>query len=491
MPKAKSCLKVQWRLLPLLFTMTISSWALAQTVEIDPTVATTPPVNSPALPAANTNAAAPATSAAPIRIGLIGDQTFSTNLQASYGVLQQGVAVLSQQPIDIALHVGDLVESSGTPAQITSEFNQATGILDQLPVSWFLTAGDHDVNPPAFQQDSPDRSREHLFQQLYGQRVPAFAIHPWYSFDFQGYHFISLYSFGALWSDSRFGNIFLSQVYDDQFAFLQNDLAAHANAAAIIVWVHQPLWYHVSGWQRVHNLLRQYPVAAVISGHLHYSQDSTVRDGIHYVSMGATGAFKKNGSRNAGDVDLVAVLTVNGRTHVNLDLIPLDGQSLSLAPQVDMDRVQALDVQLGNFFDFSQVNPVFNKNGQLVSDCTSGTPATIQITEIGDPIDLPLDTKITFSGAGVNLSNPSFAADVCQQVINGTECVLKRDAHTFISNYSSVDIDTFDGPLWSTGLSGTAAPGTPLNFNVKTTFAGAAGQYFLQTTTSTTVQACP
>src|SRR5262249_25015473 len=187
-----------------------------------------------------------------IKIGLIGDQTFSTNIQASYGVLQQGVQVLSgQQPLDVVLHVGDLVESSLTPGQITSLFNQATGILDQLPSPWYLTAGDHDVNPPAFQPDSPDHSREQLFQQLYGHRVPAFAVHPWYSFDLNGYHIISLYSFGALWSDSRFGDIFLSQVYDDQFAFLQQDLAAHANAHAIIVWVHQPLWYHVSGWKRV------------------------------------------------------------------------------------------------------------------------------------------------------------------------------------------------------------------------------------------------
>lgn len=446
----------------------------------------TPPLSQIPTTTSNSNSGPP-----PIKIGLIGDQTFSTDIQASYRVLQQGVGVLSGQPIDVVLHVGDLTESSNTPAVETGLFNQATGILDQLPVPWFLTAGDHDVNPPVFQQDSPDRSREQLFMQLYGQRVPAFAVHPWYSFDVKGYHFISLYSFGALFSDSRFGNIFLSQVFDDQFAFLQQDLEAHSDAKAIIVWVHQPLWYHVSGWKRVHELLRKFPVAAVISGHFHYSQDVGVLDGIHYITMGATGGFKKNGSRQAGDVDLVAVLTVNGPKQVNLNLLPLDNQPLLLTPRVDMDRVQALDVQLGNFFDFSQVNPVFNKNGQLVSDCTSGNPAVIQIAEIGDPIDLPLDTQITLQTPGVSLSSPHFAAGVCQQVISGTECVLKRTIRTFVSNYSSVDTDTFDGPLWSSGLSGAASPGTSLNFNIKTTFTGASGQLFLQTTASTPVQACP
>src|SRR6266566_4264618 len=207
-------------------------WAFGQNPTTDPTGQDSTPPSDPTVAVATPSAP----NAAPphIKIGLIGDQTFSTNLQTSYGVLQQGVSVLSGQPIDIALHMGDLVESSLSPGQITANFNQATAILDQLPVPWYLTAGDHDVNPPAFQQDSADRSREQLFQQLYGARIPAFAVHPWYSFDFHGFHFISLYSFAALWSDSRFGNIFLSQVYDDQFTFLQNDLAAHANANAII-----------------------------------------------------------------------------------------------------------------------------------------------------------------------------------------------------------------------------------------------------------------
>ena len=323
--------------------------------------------------------------ARPIHIGIIGDQTFSEDIQASYGVLSQGVNMLSSKPIDVVLHVGDLVESTLPTGQVAALFSQATGILSQLPAPWYLTAGDHDVSPPVFQQDSPDHSREELFQQLYGARVPQFAIHPWYSFDQQGFHFISLYSFGSLDSDSRFGNIFLSQVYDNQFEWLQADLAAHANARAIIVWVHQPLWYHVSGWKRVHELLRQYPVAAVISGHFHYNQDVGVLDGIHYYTVGATGGFKKNGNRQAGDVDHVSILTVSDPQHVSLELFALDNQPLFLTPRIDMDRVQALDVQLGNFFDFSQVNPVFVQNGQLVNACGSGVPAMIQIAEIQMP----------------------------------------------------------------------------------------------------------
>jgi 3',5'-cyclic AMP phosphodiesterase CpdA len=427
-----------------------------------------------------------------IRIGIIGDQTFSPDIQASYRVLEQGVSILSAQSVNVVLHTGDLVESTLSPPEITALFNQATGILDRLPAPWYLTAGDHDVSPPVFQQDSPDRSREQLFQQLYGKRVSEFAVHPWYSFDVGAYHFISLYSFGALDSDSRFGNIFLSQIYDDQFDFLTKDLNAHARARAIIVWVHQPLWYHTSGWKRVHELLRRYPVAAVISGHFHYNQDGGVIDGIHYFTVGATGGSKKNGSREAGSVDQVSVMSVSDHKHVTMKLIALDNLPLNLTPRVDMDRVQALDVQLGNFFDFAQINPVFNKGGQLVNDCNSGSPAMVRINEIGDPIDLPLNVRISFSSnpPGVGLSGPAFPAGQCQQVVSPTECVLKRTARIFLSNYSSVNIDN-SNPLWTSGLSGAASLGTSLSFEIRTTFTGASGELFLRTTISTVVGTCP
>jgi hypothetical protein len=430
-----------------------------------------------------------------IRIGIIGDQTFSTDIQASYNILQQGVNILSDQDLDVVLHVGDLVESTLPPAQVTALYNQAAGILNQLPVTWYLTAGDHDVNPPGFQQDSPDRSREQLFQQLYGQRVPAFLTHPWYSFNVNGYHFIALYSHQALHADPRFGNIFLAQIYDDQFQFLANDLEANKNAKSIIVFIHQPLWYHWSGWQRVHELLRKYRVGAVVSGHFHYDQNNGRIDNIRYLTVGATGGVTKNGDRDAGDIQHVSVLRVSGQQE-RIRLLPItDNQPLKLTPRVDMDRVQALDVQLGNFFDFDQRNPVFLQNGQLVAACGTNQPARVQITQIGNPIDLPVDVQIQFNNPpGVTLSSPGFLPGQCQQAVGNFECVLARTARTFVSNYSSVQINEFGDPLWQSGLTATSGgpqAGTLLSFRITTAFQGESGNLFLETTVSTTVQACP
>lgn len=432
----------------------------------------------------------------PIRIGIIGDQTFSTDIQASYAVLEQAVNRLSNENLDVVLHVGDLVESTLSPAEVEALFTQATGILDQLPSPWFLTAGDHDVNPPVFQQDSSDRSREQLFQTLYGARVPAFAVHPYYSFDVGDFHFIALYSQQALHADPRFGNIFLAQIYGDQLAWLANDLEANREARAIIVFLHQPLWYHWSGWKPVHELLRRYPVAAVISGHFHYDQDNGRIDGIRYLTVGATGGFTKQGSRDAGDVDHVSLLRVAGPRRVRLRLVSLsDDLPLKITPRVDMDRIQAMDVQFDNFFDFAQRNPVFVENGQLLQSCGSSTPATLTITQLGDPTDLPLDVSLQFtsSPSGVSLDSPAFTPGQCAQLISNTECELARTARTFISNYSSVLIDEFFSPaLWQSGLaSGSPQPGTVLSLEIHTTIEGTSGPLFLERTVSTTVQACP
>src|SRR5689334_5270178 len=117
------------RLFLLLALAIVPLWASGQDTSQD----TTPPsgdfTTTTTTTATATQTSSSATTAAPtaapkIRIGLIGDQTFSTDIQASYGVLQQGVSLLSGKPIDVVLHAGDLTESSNSPAVETALFNQ-------------------------------------------------------------------------------------------------------------------------------------------------------------------------------------------------------------------------------------------------------------------------------------------------------------------------------------------------------------------------------
>jgi predicted phosphohydrolase len=441
-----------------------------------------------------------------ITIGIVGDQTLSSDLDRSYTVLAQGVKVLAGRHPDVVLHTGDLVESTGSPEEIRSELQRAAVILDRLPVRWHLTAGDHDVSPPDWQAGSSDRSREALFQELYGAREPAFRAHPWYSFDVRGFHFVALYSQQTLRVDPRWGDIFLARIHDDQLAWLRQDLEAHRRARAVVVFLHQPLWYHWSGWKRVHDLLRRYPVAAVVAGHFHYDQDEGEIDGIRYLIVGATGGDTKHGSRDAGDAQHVTLLRISGSRRVRVELLPVAGGGpLPITPREDMDRVQALDVELGNLWDFANRNPVFLKEGRLVADCANGQPARIRIDAIGNPIDLPMTLEIGFHSepAGIALDGPSFGRGLCQKGEDPGACLLPPATRTVVANYSSVDIqsgcpvpkETDCVPVWETGLIAAGgsplAAGTTLSFNVRTTFSGASGKLFLERTVTTAVKVCP
>ena len=440
-----------------------------------------------------------------IVIGVVGDQTLSSDLDGSYGILEKGVGILAGQRPDVVLHTGDLVESTGSPEEVRAEFGKAAALLDRLPARWHLTAGDHDVSPVEWQAGSADRSREALFQELYGAREPAFREHPWYSFDVKGFHFVALYSHQVLRVDPRWGDIFLARIQDDQLAWLRRDLESHRRARAVVVFLHQPLWYHWSGWKRVHDLLRRYPVAAVVAGHFHYDQDEGEIDGIRYLVVGATGGDTKHGSRDAGEAQHVTLLRVAAPRSVQVELLPVAGGGpLPLTPREDMDRVQALDSQLGNLWDFTEKNPVLLKEGRLVADCQSGAPARIRIDSLGNPIDLPVEVAVGFHSepAGLALDAPGFGQGLCQTGTDSRGCVLAPAVRTNLSNYSSVDIRSGcpipqDGscvPLWETGLTAAgSAPvaGTVLAFDIRTSLKGSTGKLFVEKTVRTAVKACP
>jgi hypothetical protein len=440
-----------------------------------------------------------------ILIGIVGDQTLSSDLDHAYAILEQGIGILKDRRPDVVLHTGDVVESTASPAEIRTDFQRAAALLDRLPVPWHLSAGDHDVSPPEWQAGSSDRSREQLFQELYGAREPAFREHPWYSFDVGGFHFVALYSQQTLRVDPRWGDIFLARLHDDQLAWLRQDLEAHRRARAVVLFLHQPLWYHWSGWKRVHDLLRHYPVAAVVAGHFHYDQDEGELDGIRYLVVGATGGDTKHGSRDAGAAQHVTLLRIARPGRVQVELLPVGGGgSLRPTPREDMDRVQALDVQLGNLWSFADLNPVFVQDGRLVADCQSGRPARVRIDSLGNPIDLALRIEIGLHGdpAGVALEAPAFGHGLCREGEDPGVCTLAPATRTTFANYSSVDVQSGCPPqgggctpVWEAGLKavgGTApAPGTVLALDVRTAFSGTSGELALEKTVQTILRACP
>jgi Calcineurin-like phosphoesterase len=416
-----------------------------------------------------------------LRVGIIGDQTSTSNLQQSYQVLEKGVELLAKENISCALHTGDLLESSVSPADYRAQFAQAAGILDKLRRPWHLTPGDHDVNPPQYVPNSTDRSREELYRELYRQREPGLTNTLNHSFNISGYHFIALNSQEHLHTDPRWGDVFLDQISPEQYNWLKDDLAKYRNARGIIVFLHQPMWYYWSNWKPVHELLRRYPVIAVVAGHFHYNQDE--------------GKFVKEASRDAGNIQHVTVMTITGR-QVDFRLMPIDGSGpLKMTPRADMDRVQAVASVLDEF-RFGSQNSICLKGNQLFSNNTE--PARLLVVPVGNPIDVVTTINVQLLKDKLSLINPHFTTGACQQVATDGACLLAPAARIESSNTSSVVLNNRFAPLpplWESGLTissgSTVVVGDKVNLKVRISFPGLQGNLFVESVATTTISACP
>jgi hypothetical protein len=439
------------------------------------------------------------TIAAGLRIGIIGDQTYAADLDQSYAVLQQGIEALNGQTkkLDVVLHVGDMVESTQSESQIQARFKQATGMLEKLNAPWYATAGDHDVNPPVFQQDSPDRSRETLFRKLYSAINPRVKDQLYYSFDIGAYHFVVLYSIEHLDTDPRWGNVFYSQISDRQFTWLQNDLQSNTRGkAGVIVLMHQPMWYIWSNWSRVHDLLKRYPVKAVVAGHFHYNQKQTVLDGINYWVVGATGGSTKHGNPNSGDLQHVTVLTIDGN-NVAFALLPLAPYvQTSWTPQQQMDHVQALDQMLGNIYSFPADSPVFLKGARLVKNCATNEPAQLVVQGVGNPLAMPVRVTLNVNaGPAIQVTQGTFGGGFCQGDVGTFGCLLGSSAGVGVANTSIVEMNQYPPPppLWTATLTAGAtppSPGTAIDVQVLLSFDTPPQNYMVWQSARTLVGKC-
>lgn len=396
---------------------------------------------------------------AKITIGIIGDQfgvhgqvgtdQFEKNKAAAYQALADGVAALNQEgPMDTVLHVGDLTESTQTDDVIAADFNRVVKLMATLSSKsrpkWFLSPGEHDINPLEWVQNSRDRSKETHFLNLYRAVNPKIGIgkgNPlYYSFDINDYHFVSLYSHDHLRCDPRWGNIYLARISDTQLAWLEKDLEAAAGTRGIIVFTHQPLWYNQSAWTRVHRLLARFNTKAVIAGHYHYDQNDHVSDGIQYRVVGALGGHVKSADADAGGWWHVTRLTVDDDGNLEWQLIPVKGgPKNTFTSRWDMDRVQAMDYALGTAVQYLSNQAIYLKDGKLV-DRDRKTPAAITLTGLGNPVDQTVTTTIEIKKnlAGYTLRTAKFEPGICENASDGTACRVPPGANIAFSNNSTV-----------------------------------------------------
>lgn len=414
-----------------------------------------------------------------VRIGVIGDQTGTDDIDKAYVWLERGVDALKERDLDLVLHVGDLIESSLPEDRVRADFARAAGLLNQLDAPWILTPGDHDINPPERIANSPDRSREAMFLELLKAHDESVAESFHRSRQVGDWRVIVLNSHDNLHADPRWGVTYLARLSDPQIEWLREELRGPQPPGGTIVLIHQPLWYNWAGWAEVHEMLAEAGVSLVISGHTHYPQADHPIDGITYMTVGATGGSTKQGSISAGDVHHVTelVLTPGG---VEVKLIALDENGRAgvfpMNLRSAMDRVQAVDVMLGS--SRFQAGP---DTPEPPEACAAGR--RIALAQLGNPIDLPLRIDIAVPAGA---QNQRFGPDGCMAGADGA-CRIPPAQGILFANNSSVALRPVLAPFFETFLPEAYWNEAIRDLTVRATFDHAGQSYQLEKAVPVTV----
>lgn len=218
------------------------------------------------------------------------------------GIWMQAVRKLNLLRPEFVLSVGDLIEGySEDRAEIEAEWKEFLGFMDELEMRFFFVAGNHDLSNP-------------LMHQIWREHFGA----EWYSFDYHGVHFMCLSS-----EDPT------NCVGDEQLAWIEHDLAEHADARWTLLFFHQPMWVtsqraiaagnpDPTNWSKVEALLGSRP-HTVFAGHVHHYVQYD-RHGMKYYHLATTGGSSRLRGIPYGEFDHVTWLTMekDGPTVVNL-----------------------------------------------------------------------------------------------------------------------------------------------------------------------------
>jgi len=300
-------------------------------------------------------------------VALIADRTGGWPEDIKY--LQRAVYEINQLDPDFVIHIGDMVEGYTRNVDLwMQECREFKGIMKQLRASWYPAAGNHDVISGA--RDPNDRTFEKLYQKHFG---PLY-----YSFDYKNSHFICLYTDDALQSQ-----VTLS---DEQLQWLKSDLNA-TQKTNIFVYMHKPLWkphyQKTKWWENIHELLKKYPVRAVIAGHYHSYQKCPPKDGIQYYLLGATGGNLYEKIELAGRLNHYNILRVEGDTFT-MGVVKLGNvESDDYVLQEDADQTYKLTSQRRNT----------RVEGWLWQPVENEVSGTVNIM-IANPLDTEMPAKL-------------------------------------------------------------------------------------------------
>ena len=250
--------------------------------------------------------AAPAT-AQTFHFVVLGDRTG----EAQPGVYEEAWKEAAAEAPAFVVTAGDTIEGLDDAAA-ESQWRAIEQMLKPYRrIPFYPAPGNHDIWSPV---------SERLFRQ-------QTSHDPHYGFDYQQAHFTIL-------DNSR-----NEQFSPAELAFLEKDLAAHADQAVKFVVSHRPSWLIEAAVRNpnfaLHQLARKYGVQTVIAGHVHEMLQVNL-DGIRYISMPSAGGHLRGTDKyEDGWFFGYALVEVTGRQ--------VKVQIKELKPPYGQGRVTSLD----------------------------------------------------------------------------------------------------------------------------------------------------
>ena len=171
------------------------------------------------------------------------------------GTLQAAIAKINAMPTtpSFILHTGDLSHLAQADEFDTLEQSLKSAKTGKI----FYVPGEHDV--------LNDNGKQYL--ERFGKDTKG---NGWYSYDFNGVHFIRLVN---VVNTAEGG---LGVLGNDQLHWLENDLKGLSSSTPIVVFAHIPLWavYPQWGWgtrdsEQALTFLRRFGSVSVLNGHIH------------------------------------------------------------------------------------------------------------------------------------------------------------------------------------------------------------------------------
>ena len=250
---------------------------------------------------------------------VFGDRT--TGRPEGLPILADAVRDTNRMRPSFVMNIGDMVQGYCPTEQWLEQMSEYKAIMNRLEMPWFPTAGNHDIYGGRARDTLPEGQHESNYETHFGPL--------WYAFEYKNNWFIVLYTDEG---HPETGNKSFRQpedqiMSDAQFNWLKSILEKAKHADGVYIFQHHPRWLSTrygDDWEKVHNaLVEAGNVKVVFAGHIH-AMTYNKRDGIHYLTLAATGgSLDSSATAEDGVMHHIHFVTVRNGAEPSIAILPV------------------------------------------------------------------------------------------------------------------------------------------------------------------------